>query len=235
MLSFHRLLVRILPTVSAGERPAQVAEQRLTERTSYRHAVAALAIVMLSAASAMGQSRQLFSVQGSGLLVSLHGEAFDRLRIGTGLGGEFQFRLNPGPLSLGIGVQITSHSSTSQGLSNSMNLTGFFVEPRYAFPIANRIVRPYVAARIAILNQSADMEDIGTTFKVKASATAIGGGAGFVARINDRVGFDFGLALTSANFGTYEYRDAGGDSGLDAGSGTSFVARAGFNIGIGNR
>lgn len=184
-------------------------------------------------AALSAQSRQLVSVQASGLLTSLHGDAFDLLRIGTGLGGEFQLRLNPGPFSLGAGFQITSHSSTSQGLANSMTLTGFFFEPRYAIPIASRIVRPYVAGRLALLQQTTDLEDVTQTYHVKATSTAFGGGAGFVARLNNNVSFDLGLALTSANFGTFEYRDSGDDSGLDAGSGMVYVVKAGLNIGLG--
>lgn len=190
-------------------------------------------VVVTSVAPA--QSRQFFSVQSSALLTSLHGEAFDRLRIGTGLGGEFQVRLNPGTFSLGAGVQVTKHSSTSQGLTNHMTLTGFFLEPRYAIRIASRIVRPYIAGRVALLNQKTDLEDIGTTLPLKASATAFGGGGGFVARLNDFVGFDLGVAVTSANFGDFEYRDTGDNSGLDAGSGMSYVVKAGLNIGVGKR
>jgi hypothetical protein len=186
-------------------------------------------------AETSAQSRQFLSVQGSALLTSLHGDAFDLLRIGTGLGGEFQLRINPGAFSVGAGVQYTKHSSTGQGLSNDMTLTGFFIEPRYAIPIASRIVRPYLAGRIAFLNQKTDLEDVTTTFQVKASAIALGGGGGFVARINSNVNFDLGVALTSADFGTFEYRDTGDDSGLDAGSGMLYVVKAGLNIGLGKR
>ena len=210
--------------------------QSFQRSSGHRHTVVtALAATLLAVSNANAQSRQFLSVQGSGLLTSLSGDAFDRLRIGTGVGGELQVRVNPSFFSLGAGVQVTRHSSTSQGLSNRMTLTGFFLEPRYAIPLDNRIVRPYVAGRIALLRQTTDLEDIGTTFLVKASATAIGGGGGFVAKISDFVGFDFGVAVTSANFGTFKYRDTGIDSGLDAGSGVSFVVKAGFNIGIGKR
>lgn len=191
--------------------------------------------LLLVVSNATAQSRQFFSVQGAALLTSLHGETFDRLRIGTGVGGELQVRLNPGTFSLGAGIQITKHTSTSQGLTNDMTLTGYFLEPRYVLRIQSRIVRPYLAGRIALLNQKTDIEDIGTTFPVKARAVAFGGGGGFVARLNDFVGFDLGAALTSANFGNYEYRDTGDTSGLDAGSGMSFVVKAGVNIGIGAR
>ena len=193
----------------------------------------ALLAVSCGATNIGAQSRQLVGVQGSALVTSLSGEAFDRLRIGTGMGGEFQIRVNPGFFSLGAGVQVTQHRSTGQGLSNKMSLVGYFVEPRYLIPLDNSIVRPYLAGRIARLRQSTDLEDIGTTFLVKASATAIGGGGGFVAKINQFIGFDLGLAATTANFGTFRYRDTGLDSGLDAGSGVSFVVKAGLNIGIG--
>lgn len=190
--------------------------------------------LLLTAPEAGAQSRQFFSFQGSGLLTSLRGDAFDLLRIGTGLGGEFQVRLNPGSISLGAGYQITVHSSTSQGLANHMTMSGLFLEPRYAIAISSRVVRPYVAGRLAWLMQSTDLEDIGTTYKVKANAFAYGAGGGFVARLSDRVGFDLGLALTSADFGEFKYRDTGSASGLDAGSGLIFVMKTGLNIGVGN-
>jgi len=197
-----------------------------------RRLLATLGVLAL-APNAMAQSRQLFSVQGAALLTSLQGDAFDLLRIGTGFGGEFQVRLNPGPLSLGAGLQMTRHSSTSQGLTNKMTLSGLFVEPRYAIAVSSRIVRPYVAGRLAFMSQKTDLQDINTTFPVKANALAYGVGGGFVARINGHVGFDLGAALTSVDFGEFKYRDTGATSGLDAGSGTMFVLKAGFNVGLG--
>jgi hypothetical protein len=183
---------------------------------------------------ARAQSRQFLSVQGSGLLTSLRGNAFDLLRIGTGLGGEFQVRINPGSVSFGAGYQITTHSSTSQGLANHMTLSGVFFEPRYAIAISSRVVSPYVAGRLALMMQKTDLEDIGTTYQVKANAFAFGGGGGFVARLSNRVNFDLGLALTATNFGEFKYRNTGSASGLDAGSGTIFVMKAGLNVGLGS-
>jgi hypothetical protein len=182
---------------------------------------------LLVGSAAAAQSRQFVSVQTSGLLTSLNGNAFDLLRIGTGLGAEFQLRLNPGAFSVGAGFQVTQHSSSGQGLTNKMTLSGFFLEPRYAIPISSRTVRPYLAGRVALMKQSTDLQDINTTFKVKANAIAYGGGGGFVARLGDNVGFDLGVAVT--------YRDTGSDSGLPAGSGLIFVVKAGFNIGLGTR
>lgn len=196
--------------------------------------VTVFAGLVACAPGAYAQSRQFFSVQGSGMLTSLHGTAFEGLRIGTGVGGEVQVRLNPNFWSLGGGVQVTRHTSSGLGLTNRMTLTGLFLEPRYAIPLDNRIVRPYVAGRVALLKQSTNLQDLVKTYKVSASALAVGGGGGFVAKINDFIGFDLGVAVTSANFGTFKYRDTGIDSGLDAGSGISFVAKAGFNIGIGH-
>lgn len=197
--------------------------------------VTVLVALAAGASGASAQSRQFFSVQGSGMLTSLHGTAFEGLRIGTGLGGELQVRLNPSFWSLGGGVQVTRHTSSGLGLTNRMTLTGLFLEPRYAIPLDNRIVRPYVAGRLALLRQSTNLQDLVRTYEVSANALAVGGGGGFVARINDFVGFDMGVAVTSANFGTFKYRDTGADSGLDAGSGVSFVVKAGFNVGIGKR
>ncbi|HEV8446622.1 MAG TPA: outer membrane beta-barrel protein [Gemmatimonadaceae bacterium] len=189
--------------------------------------------VLTLAPNANAQSRQLFSLQGAALLTSLQGDAFDVLRVGTGFGGEVQLRVNPGPFSLGAGLQLTKHSSTSQGLSNKVSLSGLFLEPRYAIAVSSRIVRPYVAGRVALMSQKTDLGDLGGTLPVKANALAYGVGGGFVARINGHLGFDLGAALTSLNFGDFKYRDTGATSGLDAGSGTMFVLKAGFNVGLG--
>jgi hypothetical protein len=128
---------------------------------------------------------------------------------------------------------LTKHSSTSQGLSNKVSLSGLFLEPRYAIAVSSRIVRPYVAGRVALMSQKTDLGDLGGTLPVKANALAYGVGGGFVARINGHLGFDLGAALTSLNFGDFKYRDTGATSGLDAGSGTMFVLKAGFNVGLG--
>ena len=80
---------------------------------SSRHLMAMLGALAF-APNAMAQSRQLFSVQGAALLTSLQGDAFDLLRVGTGFGGELQ-SLNPGPLSLGVGLQMTKHSTPARG------------------------------------------------------------------------------------------------------------------------
>src|SRR5262249_37654932 len=106
-----------------------------------RLSTAACGALLAVASGAHAQSRQSFSLQASGLLTSLHGNAFDLLRIGTGLGGEFQVRLNPGAFSLGAGYQVTVHSSTNQGLENHMTMSGVFLEPRYAIRIESRVVR----------------------------------------------------------------------------------------------
>jgi hypothetical protein len=199
---------------------------------SSRRLMAVLGVLTL-APNANAQSRQLFSLQGAALLTSLQGDAFDVLRVGTGFGGEVQLRVNPGPFSLGAGLQLTKHSSTSQGLSNKVSLSGLFLEPRYAIAVSSRIVRPYVAGRVALMSQKTDLGDLGGTLPVKANALAYGVGGGFVARINGHLGFDLGAALTSLNFGDFKYRDTGATSGLDAGSGTMFVLKAGFNVGLG--
>lgn len=202
---------------------------------NHRSVASLISILALGANAATAQSRQLVSVQGSGMLTSLHGTAFEGLRIGTGLGGELQVRINPGFWSLGGGLQVTRHASSGLGLTNHMTLAGIFLEPRYAFPMDNRIVRPYVAGRLSILRQSTELQDLLATHSVRARGLAIGGGGGFVARVNDFVGFDLGIAATTVNFGTFKYQRSGVDTGQDAGSGVSFVVKAGLNIGLGKQ
>jgi hypothetical protein len=174
------------------------------------------------------QSRQMFAIQASGLLVSLNGSSFSDLGFGTGAGGEFQLRVNPSAFSVGAGVQITSHSANS-GFQDKLSLIGFFVEPRYAIPVSSTTVFPYVAGRLAVLNQSITLQG-GT--HVTASGTAVGVGGGMVIPLSHSINLDLGVALTSASFGDYTIGSQ--TTTESAGSGSSVVIKAGLNIGLGH-
>lgn len=197
-----------------------------------RTTVLTLALLGSLAAGAPAQSRQMVSVQASGLLTTLSGSSFDQIGFGSGYGGEFQLRLNPSAFTIGAGFQITSHSGTVATFEDDqLTLTGFFVEPRYLIRIESRVIRPYLAGRLAFLRQKVSRGSGASAFEAKATATAIGGGGGFVARLTSNLNFDLGVALTSASFGNYEV--GGVDINEPAGSGSSFVVKAGLNLGIG--
>jgi len=176
------------------------------------------------------QSRQRVAIQAAVLLVRLSGTTFSDLGFGTGIGGEVQLRINPSAFSLGVGLQLTKHSANFSGGGDNLTLTGVFAEPRYAIPVGGRSLRPYVAARIGYLHQSIGV-GTGQSGSAGANGTGFGAGGGFVIRMTSNLNLDLGLALTTANFGHYEFDD--GTSGEKAGKGSSFVLKAGFNLGLG--
>jgi len=197
-----------------------------------RGVVAAVIALPVLCATSTAQSAQFFSVQASGLLMSLNGNSFTDLGFGTGVGGEFQVRVNPGGgFSVGAGFQITKHSASGTGFDDNLTLTGFFAEPRYTIRIRSRSARPYLAARLAYLRQSLTLQGTPSNVDATAGGSAFGVGGGFVYRLSRNVNFDLGAAFTSANFGNYKV--GGVEGSEDAGSGSSFVVKAGLNVGIG--
>jgi hypothetical protein len=189
-------------------------------------------MIVIPARNLAAQSAQMLSIQASGLLTKLDGETFSDLGFGTGFGAEFQLRINPSAFSLGAGFQVTSHSTGVIGFNDRLTVTGFFLEPRYAIRIRSRIVRPYLAGRLGYLTQHITLQGSGSEQDLKASASggAFGGGGGLVARLSRRMNFDLGLALTTANFGRYKV--SGASVNQDAGKGSTFVLKAGINLGL---
>lgn len=189
------------------------------------------ASALCGAAAVHAQSHQRVSIQASGLLATLNGSSFDQIGFGSGFGGEFQVRINPSAFSVGAGVQLTRHSGTVTGFTDKMTLTGLFLEPRYAFHIQSRTMRPYAAGRIALLKQSLSRGTGSSKVDVTANATAFGAGGGVIIRISSTISADIGAALTSASFG--DYKSGGQSINEAAGSGSSFVLKAGFSLGLG--
>jgi hypothetical protein len=182
------------------------------------------------------QSRQLVSLQVSGMLVSLGGKAFDQFFFGTGFGGEAQLRLNPSNpnwFSIGAGVQLTKHTGSNLGNEQKLTLTGFFLEPRFVIDVRSRVFRPYLAGRLSLLKQSADIDDGTGVLPLKASGIALGGGAGFIARLGPNLSLDAGTAISVGNSGDYTYRDTGA-SAFDGDPGRTIVLKVGLNIGFGS-
>jgi len=199
---------------------------------SLRAAVAVPALLLVTLSSAVAQSRQMVSLQASGLLTTLSGESFSTIGFGTGLGGEFQIRLNPSSFTIGVGAQLTSHSGTVAGFEDDkLTLTGVFIEPRYLIRIESRVIRPYLSGRLALLRQKVSRGSGTSAFSATATSAAFGGGGGFVAKLSDKVNFDIGAALTTADFGNY--RVDGVELNEAAGKGSSFVVKAGLVVGLG--
>ena len=183
----------------------------------------------LTGQAAAAQSRQTVSLQVSGLVTSISGPSFENFGLSSAVGGEVQLRvnINPGDLSIGGGFQFSSHSGRFNATNSKVKLTGIFLEPRYAIRTSSRTLRPYLAGRIAFLKQALTY----STVAVTARATAIGGGGGFAVRLAPKLNFDLGAAITTAGFGEYQANGTG--TGEDAGSGSSFVIKAGLTIGLG--
>lgn len=191
--------------------------------------VAVSCSVAALAPSAMAQSAQPWSVQGSLLAASQ--------KIGSsaisGIGFEGQLRYTPISLwTFGVGVQMSSHESGDESIS----ITGVFFEPRYTLPFGGQRFAPYLAGRLAILRESADLyqEVVAPAGlrDVSSTGTAFGAGAGLLIVGSERINVDIGAAFVSQVFS-----DATSDDGATFSFPrfTGYVAKAGFSVGFGSR
>ena len=182
-----------------------------------------VALMSASAAStARAQSAQPWSVQAS-LLAA--GQDINGSLV-SGVGFEGQFRYTPAALwSLGLGVQYSSHKSGSE----TVNISGVFLEPRYSFDIGSDRIAPYVAGRFAFLRESSTLAGAGD---VSSSGTALGGGGGLLIRATRTVNVDIGAAFVSQKFS-----DTEGDNGVTVSFDrfVGYVVKAGLSIGFGTR
>lgn len=201
---------------------------------SYRKIViGSLALAAVMAAEAVAQSAQKASIQVSALGASLSGDEFGGW--GTGSGFEAQVRYNPGALSIGGGFQLTKHSL--EGFDKKVSLGGAFVEPRYIIPTKSNKAAPYVSLRFSILRESGSVDVPAGEVSVAASGLTLNGGGGVLIRLARTMNLDLGATWGYTNFGDVTTKLDGqvvsGLSGIDAGSGTNFVFRAGIAVGIG--
>ncbi len=188
------------------------------------------AALLVAPLTLTAQSAQPWSLQGSLFTANA------KLGANTvgGAGFEAQLRYTPASAwSLGGGMQYTSHTSGA----DKLNLTGFFLEPRYALDIGSDRFAPYLAGRVAILSQSSDLQ-ITSTFKatdVTSSGTAFGGGAGLIVRSTDRVNLDFGVAMVSQSLGSTTASSGSATYNIKFDSFVGYLAKAGISIGFGSR
>jgi hypothetical protein len=217
----------------------------------HRSAVTALVAVACCSAPLVAQSAQRWSLQASGLYVGVLGEAYDGLK--NGVGGEVQVRVTPSLWSYGAGLQYSSHALTEVDGFN-VSLTGVFFEPRRVFDIGSAKVAPYMSARLAYLQQSADLGDVQlgriagansdvslavarrATLEISASGFQGNVGGGILVKMSPRINLDLGVTLGVIRFGdataTIDGRDAGSFDGT-SGTGQNAVVRAGLAIGLG--
>ena len=179
------------------------------------------------------QSAHRWSLQASGLYVGVLGSAYEGLSNGKGF--EAQVRYNPSAFSLGIGYQSSVHDLNVQGFE-TVNLGGAFIEPRYVLDIGSNRVAPYIAARLAYLQQKADIVELGETYTLTADGTQINGGGGLLMRLTPRINLDLGLTFGAINFEDVVVTNTSGQSVTatgSSGSGQNLVLRLGVSIGLG--
>lgn len=191
------------------------------------------------------QSRQLVSLQFSGLSAVLFGDEF--ADINPGFGGEAQIRITPSAFSIGGGFQYTSHGTDIFANEPSitqdfrLRLYGAFLEPRVVIPVQSDVVAPYLSARLSILREhgSVTATVTGTDVEITAAATGVLGnaGGGLLFALGPRVNFDLGLTVGYGSFGDFTVKVNGVEDPTLAGpggNGGNVVFRAGFAIGLGS-
>lgn len=216
----------------------------------HRSTLAALFAAACVTTPLVAQSAQRWSIQASGLYVGVFGNAYDGLD--NGAGGELQVRVTPSLWSYGFGAQYSTHGlSNSPG--NNIGLTGVFFEPRRVFDVGSAKYAPYISARLAYLQQAADINSAGTRIartapdlalslaqRATASLSASGHqgnlGGGVLTKLSPRVNLDLGVTVGLIKFGDVEVKVDGRKVGTfpgTSGTGQNVVVRAGLAIGLG--
>ena len=191
---------------------------------------APIAILALTAPTLGAQTAQHFSAQGSGLYVTLGGDAYENLKNGPGFEG--QLRFNPGALSIGGGFQFSSHDVDDPTGDAGIRLYGAFLEPRFVIATQSPRLAPYVSGRLAYLRQSLRLEGFDGT----ANGLQFNGGGGVIVRLATNINVDLGATLGYIDFGAATLTEEG--TGFetkteDTDSGTNWVFRIGLAFGLG--
>lgn len=192
-------------------------------------AITTAALTLATVAPLEAQSAQRFSAQGSLLYVSPSGDAYEGL--GSGIGFEAQVRYTPSAFSIGLGYQRSSHDiDLGAEFDETATLAGVFLEPRYVIDVGSMSYAPYLAARLALLTQSIDVDGL----EASASGTQLNLGGGVLLRLTSRVNLDLGVTYGTIDFDDVEVSYGGETAVVDGtgGSGKNFVLRAGLTIGL---
>lgn len=188
-----------------------------------RHALLAMLAGVVAFSTAPAQSRQPWSVQGSGLYTAqdLGGSA----GVVGGGGVELQGRRTFAAWSLGLGVQYSTHSSGP----DELGLTGFFAEPRYVLPVGSAAFAPYLAGRVAFLRGSLTSDAVNG--EGSSNGLAFGAGGGVIFPITRRVNIDVGGAVLRQSLSNITLDDA---NALEVSfpSFFGYVVKAGLSIGF---
>ena len=184
-------------------------------------------LALFLAVPAVAQTAQPFSIQGSLLVTTLGGDAFEGIEIDPGAGIELQARWNPSAFSIGAGFQATAHAGTfdfeGTEFDVDFQLTGFFVEPRYVIFVGSERAAPYVSARLMKLVLNMSFPEFPEAGEEEFDALGWSAGGGVLVVLTPRLNLDLGLTAGSMTF------DFGDDVKE---SGTSIVARLGLAFGI---
>jgi hypothetical protein len=204
-----------------------------------------LGVCAASATSALAQTGQRWSMQGSGLFAALEGDAFQGFK--DGFGGELQVRLTPSALSFGGGLQLTLHGTTGEGsdILTDVRLLGFFFEPRYVLDVGSSVMAPYLSGRFAYSKMSFTLgglaDDPGISMSIDEPwGPTINGGGGVLVRLSSRANLDVGVTYGYTRFdditisATNTANGASVSIPFEVGSGQNWVARIGLAIGLGN-
>ena len=179
-----------------------------------RTALSALVFAALLSTQARAQAAQSWSLLGSPFFTV---QQFPNETV-RGTGGEAQLRYSFPGTSVGLGVQYSKHSLSS----DQMKITGVFFEPRYAPDIGSESLVPYIAARLATLRQTCN-------FGSSSTGYAVGLGAGVMIKLTRAVNLDLGGAVVRQSLGDITLQD-GSDAPLQSFFG--YVAKAGLSIGL---
>ena len=192
------------------------------------------AVTLLAAAQLPlgAQTRANWSVQGSGLIAGLGGDAYRGVDTGYGLELQARKRLTAF-WSLGCGLSGTYHEfSEFQG---EIRLEGAFCEPRRVIDVGSESVFPYLSARGAFLYRN-DTDSTG--FNASANGITANIGAGIMVPFGSKTSnypmlVEFGGSAGYTTFGDLNGVLRNGNTFTrDGGSGFNFVLRAGIAIGL---
>jgi hypothetical protein len=186
-------------------------------RSAARLAVAS-SLLTLAASPLIAQHRQsaIFSVEGHSTYQALRGDVYSDLN--DGRGAEAQFTIGISNLALAGGYQRSWHNVL--GTTRQATLSGFYVEPRLALPLAASNFTPYVYGRGGQLQRSETVLDTERTSNI----TQLGGGVGSLISLSRNI--QLNLA------GGYQFLRAGNKIADDTrANGGAFTVRAGVSLG----
>jgi len=118
----------------------------------------------------------------------------------------------------GIGIE-------PQPGDDEITIAGGFVETRWVPVLPYERFFPYLAGRIAVLNQS-------NNFGTSSSGLAYGAGGGVAYVVNSRLNIDAGVTLVRQQFGDITFTRSGLSGTAEFPTVTTYAAKIGFSLGF---